>query len=165
MQIHYWPGHAEWFFQKLVPVARDFYFGWPKLIPVISLTLCGLLYSVVSTVCVRAKSLQSCPTLYDPMEYSPPGFSVHGISQARVLEWAAMTSSRGSYWPKDWICVFCVSCIGRWVRYHCATWEATPVKSSPAPWVSFSLSISESITKIFCLFFFGLIFTSSESEL
>ena len=37
-----------------------------------------------------AKSLQSCPTLSDPMDCSPPGSSVHGIFQARVLEWGAI---------------------------------------------------------------------------
>ena len=42
-----------------------------------------------------AKSLQSCLTLCDPMDYRPPGSSVHGILQARILEWAAMPSSRG----------------------------------------------------------------------
>ena len=39
-------------------------------------------------------SHQSCPTLYDPMDNSPPGSSVHGILQARILEWVAMPSSR-----------------------------------------------------------------------
>ena len=37
--------------------------------------------------CVCAKSLQSCPTIFDPMDCSPPGSSVHGILQARILEW------------------------------------------------------------------------------
>ena len=41
-------------------------------------------------MCVRAKSLQSCPTLCDPMDYSLPGSSVHGILHARILEWVAM---------------------------------------------------------------------------
>ena len=41
-----------------------------------------------------AKSLQSCPTLSDPMDCSPPGSSVHGIFQARVLEWGAVTFSK-----------------------------------------------------------------------
>ena len=50
---------------------------------------------------VRAKSLQSCLTLYDPMDCSPPGSSVHGILQARILEWLAMPSSRGSSPPRD----------------------------------------------------------------
>ena len=43
---------------------------------------------------------QSCPALCDPMDYSPPGSSVHGILQARILEWVAMPFSRGSS-PKD----------------------------------------------------------------
>ena len=55
------------------------------------------------------KSLQSCPTLCDPMDCSPSGFSVHGILQARILEWGAMASSRGSSWPRDWTCVSCDS--------------------------------------------------------
>ena len=42
------------------------------------------------------KSLQSCLTLCDPMDRSPPGSFVHGILQARILEWAAMSSSRES---------------------------------------------------------------------
>ena len=46
--------------------------------------------------CMCAKSFQSCPTLHDPMDYSQLGSSVHGILQARILEWAAMPSSRGS---------------------------------------------------------------------
>ena len=50
-------------------------------------------------VCVHAKSLQSCPTLCNPMDSSPPGSSVHGILQARILEWAASPSSRGSSRP------------------------------------------------------------------
>ena len=62
---------------------------------------------------VRAKSLQSCPTLCDPMDCSPPGFSVRGILQARILEWVAMSSSRGSSRPRDRTQVSCVSCTGR----------------------------------------------------
>ena len=46
---------------------------------------------------VCAKSLQSCLTLCDPMDYSPPGSAVNGISQARILEWVAISSSR-SVW-------------------------------------------------------------------
>ena len=44
---------------------------------------------------------QSCPTLCDPMDCSPPGSSVHGILQARVLEWVAISFSRGSSRPRD----------------------------------------------------------------
>ena len=44
--------------------------------------------------CMHAKSLQLCPTLCDPMDCSPPGSSVHGIPQARILEWVAIPFSR-----------------------------------------------------------------------
>ena len=49
---------------------------------------------------MRAKSLQSCPTLCDPMGCGPPGSSVHGILQARILEWVAIFFSRGSSQPR-----------------------------------------------------------------
>ena len=67
---------------------------------------------------VRAKSLQSCPTLCDPMDCSPPGSSVHGILQARILDWAAILSSRGSSRPRDQAQVSYISCVGRRVLYH-----------------------------------------------
>ena len=73
------------------------------------------------TECVCAKSLQLCLTLCTPMDCSPPGSSVHGILQARVLEWGAVSSSRGSSQPRDQTCSSYISCIGRWVLYH---WEA-----------------------------------------
>ena len=50
---------------------------------------------------MRAKSLQSCPTPGDPMDYTLPGSSVHEILQARILEWDAMPFSRGSSQPRD----------------------------------------------------------------
>ena len=68
--------------------------------------------------------LQSCPTLWDPVDYSPPGSSVHGILQARILEWGAIPSSRGSSRPRDRTRVSCGSCIGRRILHHWATWEA-----------------------------------------
>ena len=48
---------------------------------------------------------QSCPTLCSPMDCSLPGSSVHGISQARILEWVATSFSRGSSWPRGRTCV------------------------------------------------------------
>ena len=65
-----------------------------------------------------AKLLQSCPTLCNPMDCSLPGSSVHGILQAKILEWVAMLSSRGSSQPRDQTHVSYVSCIGRRVLYH-----------------------------------------------
>ena len=60
----------------------------------------------------------SCVWLCDVMDCSPPGSSVLKISQARRLEWVAISSSRGSSRCRDWIHVSYVSCIGRQVLYH-----------------------------------------------
>ena len=51
---------------------------------------------------------QSCPTLCDSMDCSPPGSSIHGIYQARILEWVDISFSRGSSWPRDRTWVSCV---------------------------------------------------------
>ena len=50
--------------------------------------------------------------------YSPPGSSVHGMFQARILEWVAVSFSRGSSWPRDWTCI---SCTGSPILYCWAT--------------------------------------------
>jgi len=47
--------------------------------------------------CVKVKSLKSCPTHSDPLDCSLPGFSIHGIFQARVLEWGAISFSKGPF--------------------------------------------------------------------
>ena len=70
-----------------------------------------LFLMVLSTVCVHAKSLQSCLTLCDPMDCNPPSSSVHGILQAKILEWVVVPSSRGSSQPKDRTHISCVSCV------------------------------------------------------
>ena len=59
------------------------------------------------------------------MNCSRPGPSVHGILQARILEWIALPSSRGSSWPRNRIHISCVSCIGTQILYHWATSEAS----------------------------------------
>ena len=64
---------------------------------------------------------QSCPTLCDPVDCSLPSSFVHGISQARILEWIAIAFSRGSSWPRD---PTQASCIGKWILYHCTTRKA-----------------------------------------
>ena len=71
-----------------------------------------------SRACVHAKWLHSCLILWDPMDGNPPGSSVHGILQARILEWVAMPSLRGSSRPKGPTWVSFVFCVGRWVLYH-----------------------------------------------
>ena len=56
---------------------------------------------------------QLCLTIGGPLDCNPPGFSAHGISQARILNRVAFSSSRDSSQPEDWTWVFFVSCIGR----------------------------------------------------
>ena len=65
---------------------------------------------------------QSCLTLCDPMDCSPPGSSVRGISQARVLEWVAISSSRGSSPPRGRTCVSCIA-----GRFFTNVWLTLPV--------------------------------------
>ena len=56
-----------------------------------------------------------CLTLCDPMDCGPPGSTVHGILQAKILDWVAILSSRGSFQPRDGTQVSYISCNGRWV--------------------------------------------------
>ena len=69
-------------------------------------------------VCV---CVQSCAALHDPMDCGWPGFSVHGIFQAGMLEWVAISYSRASSWLGDPTRVSCASYIGRWIlhRWQC----------------------------------------------
>ena len=52
---------------------------------------------------------QLCPTLCNPMDSSPPGSSVHGTLYIRILEWVAISFSKGSSWPRDWTWVSCMA--------------------------------------------------------
>ena len=52
---------------------------------------------------------QVCPTLCNPMDYNPPGSSIHGILQARILEWIAIPFCRRSSRPRDWTQVSCIA--------------------------------------------------------
>ena len=63
-------------------------------------------------VCVCVCS-QLCPTLWDPMDCSPPGYSARGIFQVRILEWFAISYSRRSSQQRDQTHISCVSCIGK----------------------------------------------------
>ena len=74
------------------------------LIPMVNFLLepWSFYFPLVWASYMRAKLLQSCLTFCDPIGCSLPGSSIHGILQARILEWFAMPSSRGSSQPKDW---------------------------------------------------------------
>ena len=67
---------------------------------------CNTVNQLCAGLCLIA---QSCPTLCDPMDWSPPGSSIHGILQARILEWAAYPFSRGSSQPRNRTGVSCIA--------------------------------------------------------
>ena len=75
-----------------------------------------LKWNSYSFTCVHT---QSCPTLCDPKDCSPPGSSVHGILQAGILEWVAISFSRGSSHLRDWTQVSCVF----YIAGECSTAE------------------------------------------
>ena len=77
-------------------------------------------------VCVRVHTrsvTQSCLILCNPMDHSPPSSSVHRTFQARILQWVAISYSRGYSRPRDRTCISCVSCISRLILCHCTTKE------------------------------------------
>ena len=80
-----------------------------------------IIFFSTTHVCVHACSVMS---LCDPVDCSLPGSSVHRILQERILKWVTISYSRGSSQPRDWNFV---SCIGRWILYHCTTWEAPTI--------------------------------------
>ena len=78
-----------------------------------------------SFMCIHAQSLSQVRLFCDPMDYSLPGSSVHGILQARILEWVAISLSRGSSQSRTPTRISCISCMGRQILYHWATSEAS----------------------------------------
>ena len=108
--------------------------------------LCGLgNFHLSCHRCLSAKLLQSCPTLWDLIDCSLPGSSVHGIIQARILEWVALPFSRGSSQPRDWTRISCDSCIAG--RFFTAESPEKPLlchtreNKAPKSWFHFYLSI------------------------
>ena len=116
-------------FQKIY-LMEDVYFSWVAVLKKIAIMEWEEVFMIksyeknyywyrnfgVTWCCLLAKLYLTL----DPVDCSPPGSSVYGISQGRILEWVAMPSSRGSSWPRDRIRV---SCIGRRILYCWATGE------------------------------------------
>ena len=114
--IHYKP---RWLVFKIS-------YKWSHMLSFLCITL--LLFIIFLrfihfVVYMCAKSLELCLTVCGPIDYSLPGSSVHWILQARILEWVAMPSSRGSSQPRNETWISLISCIDRWVLYHWVTWE------------------------------------------
>ena len=94
---------------------------------------------LLKNACVCAKSLQPCLALYDPMDCSSPGSSVHGILQAGILGWVAMPSSRGSSRPREteenqnippfvWSLLFSLFCESKEVAEAILEYHPSPLK-------------------------------------
>ena len=73
-------------------------------------------------VCVCSVA-QSYPILCNRMDYIACQAPL-SMEFSRQEYWSAISYSRGYSWPRDWTYVSCMSCTGRWILYHCATWEA-----------------------------------------
>ena len=92
----------------------DHFMPGPDLVAVLGLYICwkagcpGMPDNSRGTKVRKSESVtQSCPALCDPMDFSPPGSPVHGISQTRILEWIAMFYSREPFQPRDQTQVSC----------------------------------------------------------
>ena len=100
------PNHPQWMWAR----TKSFHF---KSLRFGGCCYCSITQPILTECLVCAKSLQSCPSLGDPMDYRSPGSSVHGILQARILEWVAVPSSRQSSLLKDQTQASCFFCISR----------------------------------------------------
>ena len=88
---------------------RSVNISWDMTVATCLIPLLKILLHSVGHVCMCAQSLQSGPTLCEPMDSSPLGSSVPGILQARLLEWVVMPSSREPAPPRDRIRVSCIA--------------------------------------------------------
>ena len=105
--------------QKITVMIPVKYCGVQQLPPLSCTQLKGCVHA--HFVCVHAQSLSGVWLFATPWTVAYQAPSVHRVSQARILEWAAISISRGSSQSRDWTCV---SCIGRGILDHWATWEA-----------------------------------------
>ena len=80
--------------------------------------------AIAGCVVMCSYSLSHCPTLCDPLDWSPPGSSVHGDCPGKTAGALAVSFSRGSSQPRDHTHVSHIACMGRWILYYCLTSEA-----------------------------------------
>ena len=83
--------------------------------------ICHFLLGLILEACFFVLVTQSCLTLCDPVDCSLPGSSIHGIFQARSLEWTAISFSRESFWPRDWTQVSRIAS-----RLYCLSHQGSP---------------------------------------
>ena len=113
----YWHSGSQWMITvSAIYTVKPTHYGSHHAVMV---NLCSVVKS-----CPVTKSFpvsKSCPTPCNPMGCSLPGSSVHGIPQARGLEWVVISFSRGSSWPRDWTCASYVSFIAKQILFNWAT--------------------------------------------
>ena len=105
---------GSWFSYNLSILFRFYSFTWTYL----------WVYQYLYIHIYAWSVAESCLTLCNPTNCSPPGSSVHEIFPTRILEWVVISYSRGSSPPRDWTHVSCVSCIGRQILY---CWPVKPM--------------------------------------
>ena len=109
---------------------------WAATMPSHPLRRLWFLWSLADELNIQIINHTSCAcsqshlTLCDLMDCSLPGSSVHELFQARILEWIAISFSRGSSQPRDRICVSCVFCIHRQMLYHSHLGSPTTLQSN-----------------------------------
>ena len=127
-------------YQSVPQIGTDIYKIWSWYICKIwswyDICKIWLITALPKTLCVRAKLLQLCPTLCNCVDYSTPGYSVHRILQARIMEWDAMSSSRGSSRPRDRTHISYVSCICRRVFFFFFFLPLAPSRKPKDPLIS-----------------------------
>ena len=122
------------------------------------------LYSLHTAAAAAAKSLQSCPTLYDPIDSSPPGSPVPGILQARTLEWVAISFSNAWKWKVKVKSLSCVWLLATpWTAAYQAPlsrgfsrqeyWSGVPLPS-PTVYIQNPLKISQWVSEMDFFFYF-----------
>ena len=166
-------GHGKRDFQEQLGLHVLFLRGiWPFCLPVTDgqasvrgastwaprfLTICLQVSEMLSQPLSEwvSEVTQLCPTLCDHMDCSLPGSSLHGILQARVLEWVAISFSRGSSRPRDWTWVFCIPgrCFNLW-----AIREAQPLRSCKSILFINLFPTSPIYTHLCVCVFYGLYF-------
>ena len=85
----------------------------------------------LSKECMHVQSLSHSQLFVTPPDCSLPGSSVHGIFQARLLKWVAISSSRRSSWPRDWTHVSSVFCVSRRIEPRSPTLQADSLPAEP----------------------------------
>ena len=126
------------FFRFPLFPSSKYHFGFSHFLRTSKVTIFG---NEVVYVC---SVTQLCVSLCDPMDCSPPGSSVRGIFQARILEWVDISFSRGSSWPRDRTHVSCVCCIAGGFLTH---W-AIKFSSGGFPIQSFTVRICRSFVYV-----------------